>query len=558
LIRLSLKARLTLLFAVIMTTCFVAVGAILFDALEDQIYAENDLSIVLAARHLRRLASEMDNTDYVREHQARLVSLVLGDPALAMKVDSPQGQSLIDYNPPMLSMITLQPIPADKRIVVEQLTHWVSQASPVRGIATLAPLRDGTTIQISVARSMQDRVDMLARYGTLIWATELIILIIGILLSLVFVRRALKPLDAIAADAHSITTERLDARIDVRRAPGEFQDLAVTLNTMLQRLERGFERMWHFTTDLAHDLRTPIANMRGASEVALARARSPSEYQSLLASNIEECDRLSRMIENVLFLARAESPQFGLARVSFDAAEELQRIREYFEGLAEEGGIRIEVRGSARISAERELFRRAVNNLLVNALRYTPRGGTILLTASGSDAEVVIAVENPGPGIPPEEITRIFERFYRADPARSVSTEASGLGLAIVKTIMDLHGGKASVRSEVGGQTVFELHFPNTTQSAAGKVVAEGRQIAVIWLLMALVGAGPAGLRASEIDCAANSSTWGPGPGPYCYVGSILCESSGRFKPATATPASRGGSAAIKKSRGHPSSAEAR
>jgi two-component system heavy metal sensor histidine kinase CusS len=301
---------------------------------------------------------------------------------------------------------------------------------------------------------------MLEQYRSLIWMTEGSAVLIAIVLSLLLIRRALKPLQNIADSARGITPERLDARIDVRRAPAELHDLALSLNAMLLRLQQGFDRLWQFTTDLAHDLRTPIGNMRGASEVALTRLRSAPEYQALLASNIEECDRVTRMIESVLFLARAESPHFALRRATFDASEELHRIGEYFEGLAAEAGVDICIRGEARINAEQELFRRAISNLLANALRYTPAGATISITVTAASEGTSVTVQNAGTGIAPADVGKIFERFYRADASRTDSGMSSGLGLAIVKTIMDLHGGRASVSSEVGGLTTFELYFP--------------------------------------------------------------------------------------------------
>jgi two-component system heavy metal sensor histidine kinase CusS len=459
--RLSLNARLALLFVSIVTFCLAVVGTILFNALSRQIYAQDDLNIVLSARHLRRLAAEMDDFAAVREHQARLVSLVLGDAALALKIDSSEGTSLIDYDPPHLPLINLAATPQNQRIVAEHLQRWISAEDvPMRGIATLATLRDGSAVKISVARSMQDRALMLEQYRSLIWMTEGSAMLTAIVLSLLLIRRALKPLRNIAESTRGITPERLDARIDVRRAPTELHDLALSLNAMLLRLQQGFDRLWQFTTDLAHDLRTPIGNMRGASEVALTRVRSAPEYQALLASNIEECDRVTRMIESVLFLARAESPHFALRRTTFDASEELHRIGEYFEGLAAEAGVDISIRGEARINAERELFRRAISNVLANALRYTPAGATILITVTASSEGTSVAVQNAGTGIAPADVGKVFERFYRADTSRTDSGMASGLGLAIVKTIMDLHGGRASVRSEVGGLTTFELYFP--------------------------------------------------------------------------------------------------
>ncbi|HEV7611593.1 MAG TPA: heavy metal sensor histidine kinase [Steroidobacteraceae bacterium] len=459
--RLSLSARLALIFSLISIMSLSLVGVILFDALSDQVYVQDDLGIVLATRHLRRLAAELDTTEGVREHQERLVSLVLGDPALAMRIEAADGTALIDYNPPHIHMIALPATEATQRVVTAQIHRWTDGgATPVRGVASMAALRDGSSVKISVARSMSDRASLLENYRNVIWATVTSTAVVAVVLCYLLVRRALAPLRAISASAQVITAERLDSRIDVKGTPLELDDLTQALNAMLQRLQLGFDRLWHFTADLAHDLRTPIANMRGASEVALTRTRSASEYQALLASNIEECDRVSRMIENVLFLARAESPQFALHRSEFDAGEELQRIAEYFEGVSAEKAVQVQVSGQARLSAERELFRRAVSNLLANALRYTPSGQTITLTAAQTDQGVSIQVRNPGEGIAPPDLAKVFDRFYRGDKARSNSGTSTGLGLAIVKTIVEIHGGTALARSEVGGVTTFELLFP--------------------------------------------------------------------------------------------------
>jgi two-component system heavy metal sensor histidine kinase CusS len=459
--RLSLSARLALIFSLISILSLSVVGVILFDALSNRVYEQDDLGIVLATRHLRRLAAELDGTSDIREHQERLVSLVLGDPALAMRIEAADGATLIDYDPPRIRMIALPATQATERVVTERVQRWTAAGEvPVRGVASMATLHDGSSVKISVARSMSDRASWLDNYRNVIWATVTSAAFFAVALCYLSVRRALSPLRTIAASAHVITAERLDSRIDVSGVPAELHDLTQALNAMLKRLQLGFDRLWQFTADLAHDLRTPIGNMRGASEVALTRTRSTSEYQALLASNIEECDRVSRMIENVLFLARAENPQFALHRTEFDAGEELERIAEYFEGISAENGIEVRVSGHARLRAERELFRRAVSNVLANALRYTPAGQTISMTAAQTNQGVSITVQNPGEGIAPPDLAHVFDRFYRGDKARSNSGTSTGLGLAIVKTIVEIHGGAAHARSEAGGVTTFELQFP--------------------------------------------------------------------------------------------------
>jgi two-component system, OmpR family, heavy metal sensor histidine kinase CusS len=468
---LSLSARLALIFSLITVLSLSLAGVVLFNALTHQLLEQSDRTLQLKVRHLCQLARELDSTLAIRDHHERLVALALGDPELALRIETADGTVLIDHDPSHIGMIELPAAPACERAAAGAVQHWNAAGTvPVRGAASMANLRDGSGLKVSVARSMSDQAQLLNSYRNIIFATVASTTLIAVVLCYLFVRRALVPLRAIAASAQSITAERLDSRIDVSSAPLELHDLAKTLNAMLQRLQQGFDRLWQFTVDLAHDLRTPIGNMRGASEVALTRTRSATDYRALLASNIEECDRVTRMIENVLFLARAESPQFALHRSQFDAGEELQRIAEYFDGISAESGVQVRVSGRAQIYADRELFRRAVSNLLANALRYTPRDGSIYMVAAESARGASIRVQNPGDGIATADLGKVFDRFYRGDEARSNSGTSNGLGLAIVKTIVEIHGGTALARSEAG-TTAFELHFPAFRDgTAAGSI----------------------------------------------------------------------------------------
>jgi two-component system heavy metal sensor histidine kinase CusS len=221
---------------------------------------------------------------------------------------------------------------------------------------------------------------------------------------------------------------------------------------------------------VAHDLRTPISNLLGQTQVTLSKPRSVEEYQSLLASNVEEFERLARMVENMLFLARADNAQVALRKVALDIRAELARIAEYFEGMAEERGVSIRI-GNGQSDADKSayrielvadpiLFRRAVNNLVANAIRYTPPDGTIDLSFARIENEVIVSVCNPGPAIEREHLSHMFDRFYRADPSRPDSALSAGLGLAIVASIVHLNGGRVQVESNLGDPTVFRLVFP--------------------------------------------------------------------------------------------------
>ncbi|ABE34574.1 heavy metal sensor kinase family protein [Paraburkholderia xenovorans LB400] len=481
----SLAATLALAFGATTLAVFVLVGSFLYLALEKQIKAQDNLDIVLAARHARRLAEELDTAQGIRDHSERLTSIVLGNEAMSMEVFDPDGTRAIEHNiagvlaapdaasgaATLAALPPLTRVAATERIAEADIGDWTGRnGAPIRGILTDARLRDGDTASVLVARNMSDRWLLLDRYRDKLNLAGVAGVLLAVLLGYLLIRAALRPLRDIAASASLVTVNRLHTRIAVARVPSELDTLVAALNAMLERVEHGFQRLSRFTADLAHDMRTPLSNMRGAAEVALARPRSVDEYESVLASNLEECDRLSKMIENVLFLARAEHPQFVKHMRAFDAGEELAHIADYFEGIAEEANVRVRVSGAASLTADLELFRRAVSNLLANAIRYTPPGGEIALDASESADAVRVSVENQGQPIPAEHIERIFDRFYRVDPSRSAlpsaglsqgSSGSTGLGLAIVRTIMELHGGSVHAESDARS-TRFVLTFPRS------------------------------------------------------------------------------------------------
>ena len=517
----SLAATLALAFGVTTLAVFVLVGSFLYLALDKQIKAQDDLDIVLAARHARRLVEELDASNGIREHGDRLTSIVLGNEAMSMEVFGPDGRMAIEHNAgetfavqggaasgaasaasnapddsvalnaasetgtandlhdpgetaeaggveAIAALPPLTRIAATARITDVDIGNWTGRnGAPIRGILADARLHNGDTATVLIARNMSDRWRLLDRYRDKLNLAGAAGVILAMLLSYLLIRAALRPLRDIAASAGLVTVNRLNTRITVARVPSELEALVNALNAMLERVEHGFQRLSRFTADLAHDMRTPISNMRGAAEVALARPRSTDEYEALLASSLEECDRLSRMIENVLFLARAEHPQFVKHMRAFEAGQELTRIAEYFEGIADDAHVRVQVTGAATLTADLELFRRAVSNLLANAIRYTPSGGEIGLDVRASADAVRVTVSNQGQPIAAEHLDRIFDRFYRVDPSRSSlpssglsqgSTGSTGLGLAIVRTIMELHGGTVHAESDARS-TRFVLTF---------------------------------------------------------------------------------------------------
>lgn len=275
-------------------------------------------------------------------------------------------------------------------------------------------------------------------------------------------RAGLRPLRQIAATAQRIRSSNLNERIDPARLPAELAALALNFNSMLERLQESFDRLQRFSADIAHELRTPVNNMRIEAEVALGKARSLSEYQETLGSCLEECGRLSRIIDSMLFIARSEDPRTQVQKEPIDVAAELERVRDFYEAPAADAGIDIAVdcpRGT-QANVDRMLLQRAVGNLVANAIRYTPRGGRVDLHAARENGELHIDVADTGSGIDPQDLPRIFDRFYRADRARSNAGGNVGLGLAIVKSIVSLHGGTVSVNSAPKRGTRMSIRIP--------------------------------------------------------------------------------------------------
>jgi two-component system heavy metal sensor histidine kinase CusS len=325
--------------------------------------------------------------------------------------------------------------------------------------------REERTIQIAMDATTGEA--LLADYRTKL----LLVLGMGVVFAAVaggwVARKGMQPLAEITLAAQHVSASHLHDRIAGKPWPAELSDLAAAFDAMLNRLEDSFNRLSQFSADLAHALRTPLHNLRGEAEVALARTRAPEEYQHILASSLEECDRLARMVDGLLFLARADDPKEAMKHVRFDARQEMEAVREFYEALASEQGVTVFCEGQAFLNGDPMLFRRAVSNLLGNALRHTPAGGKVRLALHAFNEAVEVAVGDTGCGIAPEHLPRIFDRFYRAGEPRSAVPGGIGLGLAIVQSIMQLHGGTARVESAVGQGTTVTLKFPSLLPASA-------------------------------------------------------------------------------------------
>lgn len=458
----SIGMRLAVLFSLASALVLGAIGVYLYQSLEREIAWRDDNALVGRVDRMRALVDDSASIDALRS-RPQLYANMLGNRDSVLWLIDAEGRALIEINP---ARVPLPSLPASADIRLADAAH--GQATR---LAWVDVARDGRRLTLVAGKMLAERGQMLASYRlTLALALGLgtgLSFALGWLIS----RHGLRPVRQLAERAAAIDVQRLHVRLGAPGAglppPHELRGLTRALDQMLERLADGFAQLSRFSEDLAHEMRTPLNNLMGHTQQTLRKDRSVDQYQDLLASNQEEYERLARMIDSMLFLARSEQGGAAIVREDIDLAAMAEQLVEYFEGMAEERGVVFAVQASGTLHADRALVRRALANLLANALRHGAPHGTVTICGQVRDGGVDIAVHNLGEAIAEQHLARLFERFYRCDPARSKGGDSGGLGLAIVRSIMQLHGGTASLTSGADG-TRFTLRFPQRPAGAAG------------------------------------------------------------------------------------------
>lgn len=321
------------------------------------------------------------------------------------------------------------------------------------------------TVQIALDVTRDDALLADYRRGLLLF----LVLLIPVLMVAGYwvTRRGLRPLNRIRRAAQAVTPTHLSERIPLNPPwPSELVDLVRVFNGMIARLEEAFTRLSRFSADLAHELRTPLNNLMGEVEVCLSRERDAPDYRQTLSSSLEECRRLTTLIENLLFIARTKETGRSLGIIEFDAHEACGQVLAFHATAAADRGVRLVCEGEARLRADPILFRQAVSNLLANAIRHSPAGSKVCVAVCTFAAgNVEIEIHDQGAGIAAEHLPHVFDRFYQVDPSRSPQGQGTGLGLSIVRSIMELHGGTATLECQPGVGTTARICFPTEAPS---------------------------------------------------------------------------------------------
>ncbi len=276
-------------------------------------------------------------------------------------------------------------------------------------------------------------------------------------------KHALSPIERMARRAHEINAERLSTRLDVENPHDELGHLAAAFNETLGRIERSFEQLRRFTSDASHELRTPLTAIRSVGEVGLRRPGTAETYREVIESMLEEAGRLTRLVESLLAISRADSGQIQLVRSEIDVRPFVREVGSLVEVLADEKGQRLYIEGDEAtwIQGDRGILRQILINLLDNAIKYSPAGGCIWVRVVSTNVQTVsVEVQDSGPGISSQHRDRIFDRFYRVDEGRSREAGGAGLGLALAKWGAEAHGGRLELLCPPGGGSIFRLSLP--------------------------------------------------------------------------------------------------
>jgi two-component system heavy metal sensor histidine kinase CusS len=454
--RLSLTSRLTIFFIALASSVILGL-ALLFMLEADRHFVDLDSAALDDKKHLVKgiLASSRSR----EEASSRLNEALNHHHGLYVLVKGPQGEKLYQTNGYSGPTTQASFITNDDG---HGLQSWRSGGREFHEMSFTAGMVQGMAgpLQISLAVDTQHHQEFMRELRRSIAIYAVLAIFLSGFLAWFVAHQGMSPLRAMKRRAAAVTGQQLQERMPEDAVPIEMADLARELNEMLGRLQNDFKQLADFAADLAHELRTPISNLLTQTQVTLSTQRDLKTYQDTLASNAEELQRLARVVSDMLFLAKTERGVDLPHKESFSAAQGARELVEFYEAVADEKRILMSVEGDGRIYGDRLMFRRALSNLLSNALRHAPVGGVVGVRIESSSRGIEVTVKNTGKEIPLDVQQRVFERFYRADSARRhPASDGAGLGLSITKAIVEAHGGAISVTSDQEW-TRFRLVFP--------------------------------------------------------------------------------------------------
>lgn len=460
---LSLTARISLLFAVAAALVLLVTGYFLTQEVDAHFEEEDRIELSGKLELVRNLFTQASNSKALDRLPHQLDDALVGHHGLAVAVTDATGNIWFATSGANFPHTLLQACQVRPAACTDGTLHqWVQNGVSHRGMAVSIAAGSGGPYTVAVAQDIEQHALFMDTFRSVLGSAIALAALAMAGLGWIVTRWGLLPLRQVTDTVAGISAERLGARLEASGLPAELMPLATAFNAMLARLDDSFRRLSEFSSNIAHELRTPISNLMTQTQVALSSARDKGEYKEVLYSSLEEYERMAQMVGDMLYLAQADNGLLVPGRENVDLGDETHGLFDYFEAWAEERGVSLAQTGSATVPGDRLMLRRALSNLISNAIRHTPPGQTVRVSLAMPGDTAVIAIENPGPDIPAEHLPRLFDRFYRIDPSRQRKGDGAGLGLAIVKSIIDAHGGSIEVAS-ANQATRFQLTLPALT-----------------------------------------------------------------------------------------------
>lgn len=452
----SMQARLTLLLGAIALLVSSLAGATLFWALKREVARQEITEVTGKFELIEHLVDMQRGARGMDELAAALDNMRAGHGHLGIWIEDSRGRQVYGGEPPVIL----------ERLAGNEVELHAPDGSRMRGLRVALDERLAPGAVLTVAVGVGAGARLLYAYGTALLLICVLWVGATVMLAAWAVRRSMAPARRLSEQAARIQPDNLAPRLPLQDTDRELQDFVRSFNRTLDRLQSAYQQMEGFNADVAHELRTPLATLINGTQVMLSSPRDAAELRDALESNLEVLEDLKTMVNDMLFLARADRGERAADLSAISLAAEARRVAEYYDAALEERGIRLRCEGDAAVAANPGLVRRALANLISNAIKATPAGHEILLRCEPVAGGARVEVRNPGASIAPAELPRIFDRFFRAGQGRAPRTEGHGLGLAIVRAIARMHDGDVDARS-TAGETVIGITLRAPTDKPA-------------------------------------------------------------------------------------------
>lgn len=441
----SITFRVVLFVAITAIFSLSVIGTLIYSSI-DHHFIQQDIGELKVINHsIETTLSQQHNTNLPLANA--LSKAVAGHHGVYFQVNSQAGELIYSNSPRDFSQLNI-PLPTTIGFNSENITKHSIGKSIYRVLVTNYRSQQAN-YKITAAIDMSFHMQFLSHFKQSIWIIMLCSGLMVLLAAWFAVYQGLNPLRGLSRKMQDIQSDNFEIRLDEAQVPTELINMVRSFNLMLDRLQNEFLRLSNFSTDIAHELRTPLTNIITQSQVGLSRPRTLEEYQELLFSNLEELDRLTKMVSDMLWLAKTQNGLIKPEQQILNSDTEIAALFEYFDALAEEENITfIKIGKNLTFYCDKLHFRQLISNLLSNAMRYTTKGLAITVSmTTTSNGQACISVINPGEKIPAEHIPYLFDRFYRPDKSRTRHSDGAGLGLAIVKALVETNAGKINVTS---------------------------------------------------------------------------------------------------------------